>query len=158
MRTLIVYYSLSGHTREAAEMIAGKLGDCTLFELKGEKRRPKILTRLAGWPQSFLKKSETPESTPGFDGYDRVILGTPVWCRGLPPVVRGFLETANWEDINLSAYLTCRYGGDDGALREITSTVYERGGHVPQTMCLMRERFFGVEEADVAMALRNWVE
>lgn len=156
MRTLLIYYSLSGHTRDVAKLIAGKLGDCELFELKSEKANPKMVTRLTGLYRSFLKKSEKVTSIPDSHNYDRVILGTPIWCRSLPPIVRGFLLAAPWQDINLNVYLTYRYGGDDDVLREITTLVFEGGGHVPQTMCLKRERFFGVEEADVVLALRNW--
>lgn len=156
MKTIIIYYSLSGHTGAVAKTMAAHLGECGLFELKEARIRAKMLTRLTGLFQAFLKKSAPIASIPDMRSYDMVILGTPIWSRGLPPAVRGFLETAAWQDIQLNVFVTYRYGGDDDVLREISTLVYERGGHVPQTMSLKRERFFGVDEADIQMALRNW--
>lgn len=94
MKTLIVYYSLEGNTRWAAEQIAGRLGADTLR-----------LTPKAAYPDKGFKKflfggksavmKEMPELEPydvDITQYDRVILATPVWAGTMAPPLRTFIQ------------------------------------------------------------------
>ena len=94
MKTLIVYYSLEGNTRWAAEQMAARLGADTL----------RLVPR-AAYPDRGFKKflfggksavmKETPELEPyevDITQYERVILATPVWAGTLAPPLRTFLR------------------------------------------------------------------
>ncbi len=94
MKTLIVYYSMSGNTDHAAREIAEALGAQTL-RIEPEK----------AYPDSGFKKffrggksavmAETPPLRPyAFSGnaFDQIILGFPVWAGNLAPPLRSFLR------------------------------------------------------------------
>ena len=93
-KRLVVYYSLSGNTEEAAEKIAGKLG-ADRMRLETVKPMPKSFAAqiITGGGQVMFR--HIPELKP-FDrdvaSYDEIILGSPIWnSRGVPAVL-AFLQ------------------------------------------------------------------
>lgn len=94
MKTIVVYYSMSGNTKWAAEQIAEILGADTLriepvaaYPGKGFK---KFL-----WGGKAAVMAETPVLRRyEFDAaaYDRVIFGFPVWASNVTPPVRTFVK------------------------------------------------------------------
>lgn len=93
MKTAVVYYSLDGSTREAAHIIAQKLG-ADVFELEEVKKR-------SGKPLSFMaaavgaltgKKSRLKENPAvKMDNYERVFIGSPIWASRTVPALNTFL-------------------------------------------------------------------
>ena len=90
MKTLIAYYSRSGHTRKAAEIMS-KILDAEIDEIIDKKLRSGIFGFLsAGYDATFGKKTDIKfKKDP--KKYDVVIIGTPVWNGRLTPVVRTYL-------------------------------------------------------------------
>ncbi len=94
MKTAVVYYSLDGNTREAANIIAQKLG-ADVFELEEVKKR-------SGKPLSFMaaafgalvgKKSRLKENPAGMmQSYDTIYIGSPIWASRTVPAVNTFLN------------------------------------------------------------------
>jgi len=91
MKVLVVYYSRSGHTRQAAEMLAEKLS-ADLQELVDRSSRKGLI----GWLKSgrdAVKEKEAElaplERRP--EDYDLIVVGTPVWASHPAPAVRTFL-------------------------------------------------------------------
>ncbi|MFA6215110.1 MAG: flavodoxin domain-containing protein [Patescibacteria group bacterium] len=92
MKTLVIYYSLTGNTRFIAEQIAQKSG-ADILELKpergqGSKSRPKPLPL-----------------TKDLADYDLIILGTPVWGFNFAPAIRTFLNQAKLENKKLALFV-----------------------------------------------------
>lgn len=93
MKTLIVYYSYSGHSKKLAEELAKKEGADT-SKIK-DARRPGTLkaytsgcyAAIFGKPWPILPLERVPA------GYERIILISPVWANNPPPAVNAFLET-----------------------------------------------------------------
>ena len=91
MKTLVVYYSYSGHTRAFAEkMAAAESAD--IAEIKDAKRPGALkafsvgcLAAIRGkaWPITALVVDWTP--------YDRVVLLSPIWAGNVPPAVNALL-------------------------------------------------------------------
>lgn len=115
MKTLIVYYSLEGNTRWAAEQIAGRLGAETLR-----------LTPKAAYPDKGFKKflfggksavmKEMPELEPydvDITQYDRVVLATPVWAGTMAPPLRTFIQREDLRGKKL-ALVASSMGGSPG--------------------------------------------
>ena len=94
MKRLVVYYSLSGNTGEAAEKIAKAL-DADLLELETVKAMPKSFAAqiLVGGGQVMM--NHIPKLKP-FDkeigSYDEIILGSPIWNSKGVPAVNAFLQ------------------------------------------------------------------
>lgn len=94
MKTLIVYYSLEGNTRWAAEKIAAQLGADTLRLVPKAAYPDKGFKKFLFGGKSAVMK-ETPELEPyevNITQYERLVLATPVWAGTLAPPLRTFIR------------------------------------------------------------------
>ena len=94
MKTLIVYYSMSGNTDFAAREIAARLG-AALLRIEPEKAYPDKGFKKFFWGGKSAVMAETPPLRPyGFaaEDFDQIILGFPVWAGNLAPPLRTFLR------------------------------------------------------------------
>ncbi len=94
MKRLVVYYSLSGNTKDAAEKIAGLL-EADTVKLETVKSMPKSFAAqiIVGGGQVALKHVpaiKPLEKDPSL--YDEIILGTPIWNSKGVPAVNAFLK------------------------------------------------------------------
>ncbi len=93
MKTLCLYYTRTNTTKTAMEQLA-KLLDADLAEYTDGKDRSGILGYIGACFVSE-KKVVSQISIKGdiqLDGYDRVIIGMPVWAEGPCAIGRGFIE------------------------------------------------------------------
>ncbi len=94
MNIAIVYYSYSGNTHKAAEIIAEILKSennsvrCLRIEAPNESKNFFIQALRA----LTKKKTEITLIETDLFAYDLIILGTPVWAREMVPAMRKFLE------------------------------------------------------------------
>ncbi len=94
MKRLVVYYSLTGNTEEAAKKISEEL-NADLLKLETVKDMPKNFAArmLVGGGQVMF--NHIPELKP-FDvdvaSYDEIILGSPIWNSKGVPAVNAFLK------------------------------------------------------------------
>lgn len=104
---LCVYYSRTGHTKQAMEEIAKAL-NAELVELQDNVDR----TGWRGWLRSGLdavrrsSRKVTYQSRWPLSDYRLVIIGSPVWAGRCSSVVRGFLKQHGKEIRNASYVLT----------------------------------------------------
>ena len=98
MKTLVVYFSATNTTRKVAKELSAKLG-CDLYEIKPiQPYTPADLNWMDKASRSSLEmkdKSSRPQIVRGdidLSGYDRILLGYPVWWYTAPTVVNSFLE------------------------------------------------------------------
>ena len=94
MKTLIVYYSLEGNTKEAAEKIAQALS-CDTMQLLPVKDIPKkgLLKFLHGGSGATKGKgTDLQPYTADAKDYDAIIIGTPVWAGKPSMAVNQFIS------------------------------------------------------------------
>ena len=94
MKRVIVYYSLNGNTRFAAEQIARRLG-ADLLPIAPEKAYPDKGFRKFFWGGKSAVMAETPALRPyafAAAQYDQVIFGFPVWAGNVAPPLRTFVR------------------------------------------------------------------
>ena len=111
MKRLVVYYSLSGNTEEAAKKIAEKLG-ADILKLETKKKVPKSFAArmFVGGGQVII--NHIPKLLPydaNIDDYDDIVLGSPIWNSKGVPAVNAFLK-------------------DDGAAKKVTSLFFLSAG------------------------------
>ncbi len=114
MKQAVVYYSLDGNTREAAEALAKTLA-ADLFAIETAEPMPKSnWARILHGGRLSTFGSCPPIKPMQFDpaAYDRIILGTPVWAWKCAAPVRSFL-TQFAVDEKVQAVFTCSGGADD---------------------------------------------
>jgi len=94
MKRLIVYYSLSGNTEEAAKKIAKAIG-ADLLKLETVKAMPKSFAAQIMVGGGQVAFNHIPKLKP-FDiepsSYDEIILGSPIWNSKGVPAVNAFLK------------------------------------------------------------------
>ena len=125
MNRAVVYYSLSGNTKEAAKVIARKLG-AKIFEIDLAKPLPKNTVRqmLVGGMQSTFGRRPKIKGVPdNIDYYDEIILGMPVWA-GMPASpVNTFIKNYGVAD-KIDAVFTFSGGGDnDRCLAQLSKSL-----------------------------------
>ena len=94
MKRLVVYYSLSGNTEEAAKQIAGKLG-AELLKLETVKPMPKRYAAqllVGGGQVAFGHVPALKPLGKELGAYDEIILGSPIWNSKGVPAINAFLQ------------------------------------------------------------------
>lgn len=94
MKTIIVYYSLEGNTKQTAEKIA-KLTGADLLALHPVKSYPDSGAKKFLWGGKSAVMGEKPKLQPyifNAEKYDTVIFGTPVWASTFTPPLRTFID------------------------------------------------------------------
>jgi flavodoxin len=111
MKTLVVFYSRTGHTRKIGQILEETL-QCDAEEISDTKNR----MGLFGWLRSgrdAMRRKLTTIQPPRYNprDYDLIIMGTPVWG-GMPtPAIRTYI-TQNFNNLKKVA-LFCTHGGSD---------------------------------------------
>jgi flavodoxin len=146
--TLIVYYSLTGHTRQIAEAIAAA-HDADLEGIEDTFNRDTGLGRPRSAIEGLLGLSSSitpPRHDPG--DYDLVVVGTPVWSARLSSPVRAYLsqQRASLERV---AFF-CTQGGIGGkwALQNMARV----SGQRPIARMVISERQLNTPVADEKVA------
>ena len=111
MKTLVVYYTRSGTTAKAANMIAAAL-DADKEEIKESSGRGGPI----GWLRSGMEANQRkPADVKPLNAdpasYDLVVVGTPVWAGTVSSPVRGFIE--KHRDRLPRVAFFCTMGGDN---------------------------------------------
>ena len=111
MKTLIAYFSAEGTTARVAAEAAGTLG-ADLFEIKPETPYSAAdinwKNPLARCNREKFGGKDVPVAgrIEGFDNYDTVLIGFPIWYGGAPNVVNTFCKGYNWYGKKIAAFAT----------------------------------------------------
>lgn len=156
MKTLVVYYSLDGNTRFAAETIAEATGG-DLLELEPVKDLTQSGLLKFAWGGFQVMMKSTPELEP-LDkdpaDYDLLFIGTPVWNRNLTPAARTFMTETDLSGKQVALF--CTYAGNAGktfaTMRELIQ-VAEVMGELGQKEPLADQAVAGPRAAEWAKAI-----
>ena len=118
-KCLVIYYSLEGNTKYAAEIIAKEIGADTLRLEPVKDIKNNAVKNLTGGKDVIAKKE--PELKPfnvNIQEYDILIIGTPVWAGNFVPAVRTLLSKYNIEDKKIALF-SCHAGGKGKTLENM---------------------------------------
>ena len=95
-KVLVVYYSLTGHTKDIAEQIAAKTG-ADIFEIKTVETysSPSVYMK----SKKELTSKNYPElqgSLPNVADYDTIFVGGPVWWYTMAPALYSYLKMTDF--------------------------------------------------------------
>jgi flavodoxin len=124
-KTAIVYFSLTGNTKFAAEKLADKL-NATLIALVDRKN----LDGNAVQRHEFSELADDPWGK--LAGHDRVILMAPVWGFGVVPAMYTFIEKVDLSGKSVIIGCTSFFGKFSAkpAIKRYRAMVAEAGGTV----------------------------
>lgn len=121
-KTLVVFYSLTGNTRTAAEEFVQLLGeDCDLAEIHDRSRRgtgkwamfKSVLEVILGRCPGIRYAGPDPAR------YGMVVIGTPVWCGKVASPVRSFVREQGDRLPRVAALVTSGSGNGESAARHL---------------------------------------
>ena len=122
MKTLVVYYSLSGNTRFVAEKIAEQL-DADLCEVTDKKHRKGKLLYIKGGYAALRQKLTDIEVSKSIKDYDFIIVGSPVWAGRITPAIRTFLVEDDFSDKQVAYFVTLGGNKAEKTLKNIKTSV-----------------------------------
>ncbi len=106
-KTAIVYYSKSGHSRRAAELLADLL-DADLHQLKTTRYHTPILGYLrAGLDSLRLAKPSLAHPLPDLKRYDALVICGPIWTSYPAAPLRSYFQQVQHLPVTLGLLLTC---------------------------------------------------
>lgn len=112
MKTLVVYYSLTGNTKLIAEKIAATTNaDILAIKPKDELNPKGFMKYLKGGKQACMKKQ--PEILPlekNPQDFEMLIIGTPVWASNFAPALRTFFTNNKLTNKKIALFC-CHCGG-----------------------------------------------
>jgi len=112
MKTLVVYFSATGTTQRAAKTLANKLGYDT-YEIKPVQPYTDAdlnwMDKNSRSSVEMKDKSSRPAIVmDGLDvsGYDRILIGYPVWWYTAPTIINTFLESYDFSGKKIVLWAT----------------------------------------------------
>ena len=106
-KVLVIYYSLSGHTKDIALQIQEKT-DADIYEIKTEKTYTSPSVYLESKKELSSKKYPVlkKEFTPNISDYDTVFIGGPVWWYTMAPALYSFLNKTDFKNVRVAPFST----------------------------------------------------
>ncbi len=130
MKTIIVYHSFSGVTRAIAEQVRSACGG-DLVEVRPRQPYTRVTAYTLGCFRARGGKPDAVDPAPiDVSGYDRIVIGSPVWAWRPTPVTLGAVEAlvgANGKGAVLFA--TCGSAPGD-TLQQLRGALTARGVRV----------------------------
>lgn len=117
-KTLVVYYSAQGHTKRIAEKVAENLG-ADIFEIVPEE----IYSEAdLDWTNDDARATREHDEdmrdvplasteVPGWENYDTVILGYPIWWGVSAWVTDAFVKAVDWNGKTVYPFCTSHSSG-----------------------------------------------
>lgn len=130
MKTLIVYYSRTGNTKTACEVLQKELG-CDIIEIKDLKSRE------GGWGfftaalgSMFNTHTRIDPEHIDLAPYGAVIIGSPVWAGRPAAAIRTFIAQNSFGDKKVVMFTTTNVFENKGSQSRTENMVVRSGGRV----------------------------
>lgn len=126
MKTLVIFYSYTGKTRQYANKLAGE-ENADIVEVKEKRRRSKISAYVSG---SFAAMKRKPavleEYNCNFSAYDKIIIVMPIWAGHPAPAMNNIIkDLPGGKDIEL---IFTSGGGRSSSSAEKTKELVQKQG------------------------------
>ncbi|OGN96792.1 MAG: hypothetical protein A2Z77_00085 [Chloroflexi bacterium RBG_13_51_36] len=145
MTSLVVYYSLTGKTRLAAQAIAETL-NAPLVEIQETRPIPVPFVYISGGFAAFTNRGRNicPMEV-DIKQYDRIFVGSPIWASRPAPAVNSFIYQTDFDGPDIVPFFTM--GGDNAekALANITAKIEKSRGKVAGSFAITSYKMSGEE-------------
>ena len=130
MKSLVVYYSMTGKTRLAAQAIA-KVLNATLVEIEERRPIPMPFVYLSGGFRAVTNRgSRICPVDVDLKRYERIFIGSPIWASSPTPAINSFIYQTDFEDRNVIPFFTMGGDNSEKALANITAKIEKSRGKV----------------------------
>jgi len=131
MKSLVVYYSLTGKTKLVSRVIAEALNAKSVEIKETKPRRGKLSVYVMGGFAAVRNKGSNINPVKlDLKQYDRIFIGSPIWASRPAPAINSFIYQADFEGRSVIPFFTM--GGDnaDKALDNMRAKIEKSGGKV----------------------------
>ena len=136
MKTLVVYYSHSGNTKQVAEEIAKNSG-ADIEAIAPAQAIKGVFGYIAAAAAAWRKRpSDIQPVKYDPSAYDLIIIGTPVWAWSLAPAVRRYLELYGGRLRRVAFFCTQGGSGAEGVFKQMA----ELCGKQPEATLIVNEQ------------------
>jgi flavodoxin len=153
MKSLVVYYSLTGKTKLVSQVIAEAL-NATLVEIKEKKPRKTgpLLYLVGGFGAITNKGSRISPVDVDLKQYERIFIGSPSWASRPVPAINSFIYQTSFEGRSVIPFFSM--GGDDveKALANITAKIKKSQGNVVSSFAI---KSYGVSDEEIVARARE---
>jgi flavodoxin len=130
MKSLVVYYSLTGKTRLVAQAVAESL-DATLVEVEEKWPVPWPFVYVSGGFRAMTNRGSRINPVAVDSGqYDRIFIGSPIWASSPAPAINSFIYQTDFEGRSVIPFFTMGGTSSEKALANITVKIEKSRGKV----------------------------
>ncbi len=122
MKTLVAYYSRTGHTKFISEKIS-QLLDAELCAITDKKNRDGRLGFIGGGSDAMREKLTDIEVSKSIEEYDLVVIGSPVWAGKIAPAIRKFIVTNDFKEKDVALFVTLDGNKPEKSLENMRSAI-----------------------------------
>lgn len=115
-KTLIVYFSLTGHTKKAAEYLQKRTG-ADLVRIEAQKPYStdyKTVAKRAKQEQNANVRPKIKNKIHGFSEYGNILIGYPTWYGRQPMIINTLFNDYDFKGKNVAAFTT---SGNDSIVK-----------------------------------------
>ena len=140
MKSLVVYYSMTGKTRLAAHAIAEVL-NATLMEIEERRPVPIPFVYLSGGFAAITNRgSKISPIDVGLKQYERIFVGSPIWASRPTPAINSFIYQTDFESRDIIPFFTMGGDSTEVALANITAKIEKSQGKVAGSFAITSHR------------------
>jgi len=127
MKSLVVYYSLTGKTKLVAQAIAEAL-NATLLEIEEKKPRKlgPLVYLLGGFAAIMNRGTKINPIDVDLKQHERIFIGSPIWASRPTPAINSFIYQTNFEGRSIIPFFTMGGDNSEKALANITTKIEKR--------------------------------
>ncbi|MDO5851431.1 MAG: flavodoxin [Methanobacteriaceae archaeon] len=130
MKSIVIYYSRTGNTKEVANIIKDRLGS-DLVEIKSFDSYDGTVGFIKGGFNAFRNsKTKITPNTVNLSEYDLVFVGTPVWASKPTPMINSILSNCDFSNKKIITYITTAGSGAESTHNSMKTLIESNGGTV----------------------------
>ena len=146
MKSLVVYYSMTGKTRLVSQVIAEAL-NATLVEIEERRPIPIPFVYLSGGFRALTNRgSRICPVDVDLKQYERIFIGSPIWASRPAPAVNSFIYQTNFEGRSIIPFFTMGGDSSEKALANITAKIQRSQGKVAGSFAI---KSYGVSDEGI---------
>jgi flavodoxin len=129
-KILILYYSRTGNTQAACEVLQKELG-ADIQEIKDLNSRDTKFGMIAGMLKTIMgMQTDIEPEFVDVESYDTLIISAPIWASKFGLAMRTFVERSNFEGKRVIIFITADSFVEEKYQQKHTALITESGGKV----------------------------
>ncbi len=147
MKSLVVYYSLTGKTKLVSQVIAEAL-NATLLEIKETKPRKLglFVYLIGGLAATINRGSKINPIDVDLKQHETIFIGSPIWNSRPVPAINSFIYKTNFEGRSIIPFFTMGGDNSEKVLANITAKIERGQGKVVGSFAITS---YGVSDEEI---------